>query len=274
MAEPISAAALVDTMIRISPASAPILGGLAEGLASGAVQMPEFCSVVRKELGDTILLEALLMMQGVRVPLSCAADAKMLVDRAARGCTDSGCAQISFMLSTIRAHCLACAAPEQCRTCQRWSHLCADAPVAAADIPPARSALPAAAGDAAFAALDAVGHSLRVKQPHKDANASPALLMLARSALGDITTSPGASRCNSPTVPPRSPKRGPAKRAKASDVSALSKIARCSAATDAPTVVRAASVVHATPMRMGPIAFGSEAAPPRLAALPMVPTMP
>lgn len=273
MADTISAAALVDAIIRLAPASAPVLGRLAEGLASGAVQMQAFCKAVREELGDTILVEALLMMQGARVPFGSAADIKELVDHVrvcGGGCSKPGCAQVSIMLATIRSHCMQCAAPQQCGTCQRWAHICYDTPRMA--VVRVAAAAPAAS-DAAFANLDAVGHPLRagrsaVAKPsashasHKEA--LPALLMLARSALGDITTSPGSSRCNSPTAAPSSPKRGPGgKRVKAGEVSALSKVARCSAAADAPTVVRAAAVVHATPMEMG-------AAPPRLAALPVV----
>ena len=200
----VSAASLVDAMLRLHPNQAPALGRLADALASGILGMHTFCEAVRAELGTKMLLEALIFLRGRTVSLPLDA-ASMLAHANACGgaCGHVACTEICSMLATVKGHCLACAAPA-CVTCARWSHL-----VRPALAPEKYSSPPLVATRVGLA-----GHgpkSLHLKEqesPYKEKEyahkeAMPALMMLARSALGDITTSPVASpnrlRPNTPT---------------------------------------------------------------------------
>ena len=61
----ISAASLVDAMLRLRPDAAPTLAGLTERICNGTLDDPvAFSEAVRYELGGTILLDALLLLHG------------------------------------------------------------------------------------------------------------------------------------------------------------------------------------------------------------------
>lgn len=196
----VSAASLVDAMLRLHPNQAPALGRLADALASGILGMHTFCEAVRAELGTKILLEALIFLRGRTVTLPLDA-ASMLAHAHACGgaCGHVACTEICSMLATVKGHCLECAEPA-CATCTRWSHLVRPTPEKYSS-PPLVATRVGHAGH---------GHkSIHLKEqesPYKEKEskeAMPALMMLARSALGDITTSPVASpnrlRANTPT---------------------------------------------------------------------------
>lgn len=51
MSKAVSAASLVDAILRLNPASAPLLRDVTEGLATGTIGMQAFCAVVRQRLG-------------------------------------------------------------------------------------------------------------------------------------------------------------------------------------------------------------------------------
>ena len=215
--ETISAASLVNAMLEAHPEHAGALGRFAEALASGSMGMQAFAAAVRQELGKEVLLEALVRLRGGKKPTVQHHDVASLAAHAqtCRGsCGNPGCLQIHEMLHTIRKHCLECAAPKECSTCMRWAHRLKDLPAT----PPVLAARPAAASSASQK-KDATTHG----------ECGNVLMLLARSALGDITDSPGASRCNSPTT---SPARLPSKRQKMTAppteaVSLLSKAVRC-----------------------------------------------
>ena len=222
----ISAASLVDMILRLHPEHAPNLGKLADSLSSGSMGMQAFCAAVRKDLGKDVLLEALVALRSDKKRPAPQVDVRMLVQHAQNcngACLDPGCGQINAMLQTIRTHCLGCAAPKECATCIRWGHLAA----APAPVVPARPGplLVVSVGGAKSTS------SAMSSRAHKEA--MPALMMLARSALGDITDSPVGSRCNSPTA---SPKRLPTKRQKKDstvpEASLLTKAVRCAPTND------------------------------------------
>lgn len=198
----VSAASLVDVMLRLNPANAPVLARLAEGLASGMMGMHTFCSIVRKELGPTALIEALIMLHGGTNINHQGTNVRTLLVHAQScqgGCPYTGCSELRKMLETIRGHCIECSAPEDCVTCLRWSHL-RNAPAVCRPVQPAELAAPGP-----LLAKTAVPPPPKLQRTASQKEAVPALMMLARSALGDITASgsPKASPCNSPSSSPR-----------------------------------------------------------------------
>ena len=228
----ISAASLVDMMLRLHPTHAPKLKSLVDALASGSMEMQAFCAAVRKDLGQDgtdVLLEALIALRsGKKVR-----GTRMLVEHAQDcngACRDPGCEQINGMLQTIRTHCLECAAPLECATCIRWGHLAAT-PARAVPVTTApTAAVPTACAAPLLAA--SVGCANSMSSAHKEA--IPALMMLARSALGDITDSPVGSRCNSPIASPKPTKRQK-KESTIPEASLLTKTVRCAPANESDT---------------------------------------
>ena len=237
--ETISAASLVDMIIRLHPSHAPKLKIHVESLASGSMGVQAFCAAVRKDLGNDgtpVLLQALIALRSGK-------KSEILKMRGMRGlaehaqtcdgaCRDPGCGQINGMLQTIRAHCLECAAPLECATCIRWGLL-----VAAPAIP--APALPARAAPS----LVVSSTSRAMPAAHKEATA--ALMMLARSALGDITDSPVGSPFNSPTASPKPTKRQK-KEPTLPEASLLAKAVRCAPINerDARLVVTATTIAE------------------------------
>ena len=235
--ETISAASLVDMIIRLHPSHAPKLKIHVESLASGSMGVQAFCAAVRKDLGNDgtpVLLQALIALRSGK-------KSEILKMRGMRGlaehaqtcdgaCRDPGCGQINGMLQTIRAHCLECAAPLECATCIRWGHLAATPARAVPVTTPPTAAVPTACAAPLLAA--SVGCANSMSSAHKEA--IPALMMLARSALGDITDSPVGSRCNSPIASPKPTKRQK-KESTIPEASLLTKTVRCAPANESDT---------------------------------------
>lgn len=248
--ERISAQELVATLTQMHPAHGETIMRLAQGHPS----LPEFAAGVRKTLGPAALLEALVAMRagGKHVALSAKA-VEHAQECTVPACAEPGCLQMRSMLQVVREHCASCEMPNDCATCRRWSHLNLKRGFACVVKDAARDEPKPCDG---YETRSDSGYSspLRTEQTEKPREpmpeAIPALMMLARSALGDITTSPVASRCNSPTrnagTAPTSHKR--AKHAEARSASPRSAASR--AISDAHLACRKALGRAATPLRM------------------------
>jgi len=201
-----------------------MLSRLTEGLASGAVSMHSFCATVRAELGPEALANALLVLHGGDLVTPGSLPSLLAHAQSCQGtCSQPGCAQMRGMLAVVRTHCVECAAPEECATCQRWAHLRHASfgdPGASALATPTTAAAPVPATGLASPptpTTEEAGPLLAVKvareRPSETAKKEsiPALMLLARSALGDITTtsSAHASPRNSPSSSPRRMRKRP-----------------------------------------------------------------
>jgi len=214
----IRASDLLKALVRLAPDQAETVMFCAR---TTNLQMPEFCRMIRAEIGGTLLFDAVMVLRGgseeaSREPLDTVALFEHCVRCRAPTCSRQDCLELRGLLSTMKAHAQACPLND-CRTCSQWKMvrdkmIRARAVVAKAPrppLPPTHAVEPAAS----------VGGSA----------AAATLLMLARSALSDLpVTSPGNSRANSPmsspgNSPPCSPRR---KRAKANPRSKLDSHAR------------------------------------------------
>ena len=141
----ISAARLINAMLVLRPDAAPKLALLAEALCNEEITDPHtFGDIVRRELGNTIMLDAILLIHGapvtrstsdgdvglrlrlVRHSMQCCGSrtagreespASAAADRRP-SCSIPGCAEIRSMFGTLKEHAAACAKPPgACATC-------------------------------------------------------------------------------------------------------------------------------------------------------------
>lgn len=200
-----SVAALLDAMLRRHPTMGRALAKHAEALASGSMDMQAFCAVVRAEFGNSILLEAILLLRGA--PPTALDDVRALLKHCRScdvgpKCNTDGCLALRGVLATVREHAAECTVVGECSACNAWAKL--DASRSAA---PAAAATRRAVNPLLATAVDVSRReAAAVPGSPRQAAAVPALMMLARSALGELSTH--TSRDNSPTASPAdSPRR-------------------------------------------------------------------
>lgn len=219
----ISAPALIDAMARVRPDAGVILAKFSEKICSGEITSPHaFVDLVSAELGGTVLLDALLLLKGApmttpksagEVPLR----AKLLrhamacpANTSTTSCPIPGCSAMAQMVHTLRAHASNCREATTCRTCIRWHNLLCTSREHGIQLLPARSTKPIVCQ----AVRPMVAMSVAPNQPSADDVSSNSstdmaaekrsnaglLMMLARSALGEVSA-PNSPR-NSPTPSP------------------------------------------------------------------------
>ncbi len=185
----VSAHTFCDTLVRLAPEHADTILAIAR---QTGLELRQFCAAVRREIGGTLLFDAVLAMRGSQLPARSHADVVALVEHCVRcrspGCTRADCLALRSMLSVMKMHAAACAVPAElaCQTCDQWHTM--------------RSKMLAARRGMKTARCERV--SGEGSTGSNDAGA--ALLMhLARSALVDLPpTSPRLSPVNSPSNSP------------------------------------------------------------------------
>jgi hypothetical protein len=225
----ISAAALIDAMVRLRPDAAPTLGRLADDVFTGRLSGPHaFSEAIQRSLGGTILLDALLLLHGA--PMTSASsdgDGKLrarllqhsLQCRACGQCPIPGCNEMRALVHTLAMHAKTCS-QTGCSTCARWQGI----QFAARGVTPPATLTAHAVAKPATAHVVATAQpvvALRVatelgeqkrprsEAPRKERPARSALEVLARSALGELSvpSSPRDSPRNSPANSPMRVKR-------------------------------------------------------------------
>lgn len=161
------------------------------------LELTPFCAAVRREIGGTLLFDAMMLLQGSAMTTEMSAAAALVrhgVECRAPQCGLKGCRELRGIFSNMKAHAQGCA-ERTCRTCGHW-RMVRDKMKSARRPRLASREWPTP--PTAEAKLD-------------DSPAGAALLMLARSALSDIApTSPRLSPTNTPVHSPNSsplPKR-------------------------------------------------------------------
>lgn len=212
--ESISAASLVDAMLRLRPDAAPTLRRLVDNVCSGRLMGPHaFSDAVQEELGGTILLDALLLLKGAPMT-TVASDGDMTLRgklfrhciQCSGPCSIPGCIEMRSLIQTATAHTQVCTQRASCRTCIRWGTVLGIANQSTGSAQSSRKAVVACriAGETPAEDPDQ-GETSSNDRKRAAASALPAhLMMLARSALGELSapTSPGGSPRNSPAPSP------------------------------------------------------------------------
>ena len=213
--ESISAASLVDAMLRLRPDAAPTLRRLVDNVCSGRLMGPHaFSDAVQEELGGTILLDALLLLKGAPMT-TVASDGDVTLRgklfrhciQCSGPCSIPGCIEMRSLIQTATAHTQVCGQRASCRTCIRWGHVLGVANQSCSSAQSSRKAVVAMRidGDTPAEASEADQGATSSNERKRAASALPAhLMMLARSALGELSapTSPGGSPRNSPAPSP------------------------------------------------------------------------
>lgn len=233
---------LIDAMHALRPDAAPALSRLADDIISGKIDGPHsFSAAVKAELGGTILLDAIMMLNEVPATASAshvrsyenASLRHRLVEHSLQCalsedvCKIPGCACMRGMIETVRRHAAVCEAPSTCITCAHWGDTLASlqaralplrrakSPVMATKVPArgpilATKVVRKAPGAKPSAATcgDAAAHGCENDRTACTDSSKSMLMLLARSALGELSapSSPVNSPRNSP-IPLRRPEK-------------------------------------------------------------------
>jgi len=223
----IVAAKILDAMVQLRPDLVAQLSHFADDITSGKMTARDFCTAVRTQIGGTLLLDAMLMVQG-KQPLLEASLARSTFEHSS-SCSDSECAVPGClaMREMLKVQSRPLSPDLQCNPCKKLH----DPTGGGATVANAREIKPMIARKAAHAGdtvhersplepppvttctllpsetvavtrtVKRVVAQLVASSPEAAAPQAPAaagLLLLARSALGELSNSPRHSRSSSP----------------------------------------------------------------------------
>lgn len=190
---------LCTAMVKLQPDDAASIVDCAK---SSAGDPKKFCRAVQAEIGGTLLFDAMMALRGgssesrQHKPEGAVALFEHACECRAPSCGRTDCLELRGMLSALKAHAQQCK-EEGCMTCRQWQRT-RDAmrrararPTSAAKTTPVKSRAAAA--------------QLPASHDEASSPAGAALMMLARSALGDLP--PSRTPLSPANSPPASPMR-------------------------------------------------------------------
>lgn len=136
----VSAAMLLDVMIRLAPESSQTLAKLADSIATGNMTLSAFGATVRAELRPTLLVESILFLRGIQLPPAQVRSLYCHARECKQGgaCRVAGCASVAQMFRSANDHCARCHGADGC-PCPRWGFPYARRARAAVEVTPVRA---------------------------------------------------------------------------------------------------------------------------------------
>jgi len=221
---------LLKALLHLAPTHEGTIREIAEATK---LQMSDFCKGIRKQIGGTLLFDAVLMLNGsARSPSEASVVAALFkhsIQCRSTDCTQPDCLQLRTMLSSMKVHAQSCST-DGCKTCLQWqvassrmkrarssstaedigANLISATATVAQKLPQDRALEPTSGGRRALPQLVLSSTA----GPEVRAPPSAALLLLARSALADLPVSmTRVSPMNSPSSSPNPTRKRPKSRA-------------------------------------------------------------
>jgi len=185
----VSPAAVVEAMIRLSPSHTETILAL---MNESGGDLTTFCRSVRSRIGGSLLFDTVLLLQGGKATGGGSGPKQLFVHAVScrtPSCPHPGCTQLRSMFTQLRQHSQHCSKP-QCQMCTQHQKV-------------RDATMRARAAFARPSPASAVVARPMAPQRRRDPSPCAGLMMLARSALGDLPVhSPRNSPANSPRNSP------------------------------------------------------------------------
>jgi len=116
---------VVNAMVKLQPQHAKVIHKI---MLESREDLSTFCKEVRRQIGGTLLFDAVMMLRGVQPsPQGTTQDAKSLYEHAvgcrSPSCSRHGCLALRSIFSQLRQHAQCCSEPDGCNPCMQYQRI-------------------------------------------------------------------------------------------------------------------------------------------------------